>query len=563
MRTNDDRARRWRHTRPAAHESWDAFADRLPTIGEHWIDTCKSRGNPVVIIDTLGTVLRAKQALAATVMFARRIGKLSPEPNIGLLLPSSSGSLLANLAVALLGKTAVNLNFTASGDALLSSLQQAQVRTIYTSQRFLDRLQTRGVDLAPVRQHARLVLLEELRAGIPLAEKVLTLLACRLLPASLLKRWLVRSRDNRDVAVILFSSGSEGQPKGVTLTHRNLVINVKQISQLLAFRDDDVVLANLPPFHALGLTVTHYMPALERVKVVCHADPLDVVGAAEAIASHNITTMFGTCSFYRLYNRNAKIRPEQLRSVRLCIAGAEKLQEDVRLEFARKFSKGILEGYGATETAPVASVNLPERVGPDGSHLPAAWKPGSVGPPLPGTAFRIVDPTSFAALPTGEAGMVLINGAQVMPGYLDNHDKTQAALRLIDGQRWYVTGDKGYLDADGFLFLIDRYSRFAKIGGEMVGFGTVEAAIRSIVNDDNCEVVVTSVPDERKGERLVAFVTQALDANAMREKLLATGLNALALPSYWFQLEAIPKLGSGKTDFAAVARLAQTKVGAG
>ena len=369
-------------------------------------------------------------------------------------------------------------------------------------------------------------------------------------------RLYTRQVHNQAVAVILFSSGSEGAPKGITLTHRNLLANVKQITELLNFDDGDVVLANLPPFHAFGLTVTHFMPMLERVPLVCHADPTDVYGAAQAIATYRITMLFGTCSFYRLYNRNSKIHPLMLQSLRLCIAGAEKLQEEVRKEFKLKFNKDILEGYGATETAPVASVNMPDHISPDNWQVQVAWKPGSVGMPLPGTAFRIVDPHTFVTLPSGEAGMILLSGAQVMPGYLKNEARTSEVLKVIDGRRWYVTGDKGYLDSDGFLFIIDRYSRFAKISGEMVGLGAVESAIKAAVDQEDFEVVVVSVPDARKGERLIALATIALDAAALRAKLMAAGMNTLALPAHYALVEAIPKLGSGKTDFTTATTLA-------
>ena len=543
-----------------AHGSWEEYADGLPTIGDHWIDTCSKRGNPLVLIDTLGTELRAKQALTGTIVMARRMRKLSPEQNVGLLLPSSTGSALGNLALMLLGKTAVNLNFTASSEALLSSVLQAEIKTIYTSSRFVERLKTRGVDLRPLQNHAKLVMLEDLRATATPKEKLLTLLACFALPPSMLKLLFARKHSIHDTAVILFSSGSEGIPKGVTLTHRNLLTNVKQITELLNMGDDDVMLANLPPFHAFGLTVTHFMPLMEQVPVVCHADPTDVYGAAQAIAKHQITTMFGTCSFYRLYNRNSKIHPLMMQSLRLCIAGAEKLQDEVRKEFKLKFNKDILEGYGATEVAPVASVNVPDQISPGNWRVQVSWKPGSVGMPLPGTSFRIVEPHSFESLPIGEAGMVLVSGAQVMPGYLKNEQKTQEVLRTIDGKRWYVTGDKGYLDTDGFLYIIDRYSRFAKISGEMVGLGAVETAIKAVVDQADFEVVVVNLPDERKGERLIALVTLELDAANLREKLLAGGLTTLALPAQYVKVDAVPKLGSGKTDFAAARTLAISRV---
>ena len=457
-----------------------------------------------------------------------------------------------------LGKTVINLNFTASTDALLSSVQQSEIRTIYTSSKFLERLDKRGINIEPLRAQAKLVMLEDFKAATTAAEKLLTLAACWLLPAVLLKQLYARHSDIHDIAVILFSSGSEGTPKGVTLTHRNLLTNVKQITELINLGNEDVMLGNLPPFHAFGLTVTHFMPMLERVPLVCHADPTDVYGAAQAIATHGITTMFGTCSFFRLYNRNSKIHPLMLQSLRLCIAGAEKLQEDVRKEFKLKFNKDILEGYGATETAPVASVNMPDHISPDNWQVQIAWKPGSVGMPLPGTSFRIVDPHSFATLPIGEAGMILISGAQVMPGYLNNDARSSEVLKVMDGKRWYVTGDKGYLDADGFLFIIDRYSRFAKISGEMVGLGAVETAIKAVVTDSEFEVVVVSVPDERKGERLLALATAELDPASMREKLITGGLNTLALPAQYARVDAIPRLGSGKVDYTTAATIART-----
>jgi acyl-[acyl-carrier-protein]-phospholipid O-acyltransferase/long-chain-fatty-acid--[acyl-carrier-protein] ligase len=281
-----------------------------------------------------------------------------------------------------------------------------------------------------------------------------------------------------------------------------------------------------------------------------------VAAGAMAVAEHRITILLGTSSFYRLYTRNAKIHPLMLESLRLVVAGAEKLQDEVRKEFKLKFNKDILEGYGATETAPVASCNMPDQISPDDWKVQTGWKIGSVGPPIPGTSFRIVDPDTWEPLPTGTAGMILISGAQVMPQYLKNDEKSAQVLKDLDGTRWYVTGDKGYLDADGFLFIQDRYSRFAKIGGEMVGLGTVETALKQVSDDPEFEVVVVNLPDEKKGEKLVALSTRDVDAGALRERLTAQGLNSLAHPSLYFRVAEIPKLGSGKTDFAGAKKLA-------
>ncbi len=536
--------------------SWYKYADHLPTLGDQWITTCARLRNPIVLLDTFGARLSAKTALTASIVMARRIRKLSPEPHIGLLLPSSTGSALANMACALLGKIAVNLNFTSSSSALLSAIKNADIKTIYTSSRFLEKLQTRGFDLEILQQQYTLVMLEDFRANTSALEKIATLLSCFLLPSFALKFLYSTKHSNEQTAVILFSSGSEGEPKGVQLSHKNIMTNIKQLVDLLNFAKGDVMLGNLPPFHAFGLTATHFLPLLEQIPVVCHADPTDVYACAMAIAEHRISFLFGTSSFFRLYNRNSKIQPLMLETIRLVVAGAEKLQEEVRTQFKLKFNKDIFEGYGATETAPVASVNIPDRISPDNWQVQTGWKIGSVGLPLPGTNFRIVDPETFAPLPLGSAGMILIGGAQVMTGYFDNPAKTAAALHLIDGKRWYVTGDKGSLDKDGFLFIEDRYSRFAKISGEMVGLGTVETALTNAVNDPDMEVVVVNVPDARKGEKLIALMTRESNTIVLRELLLANGLNTLALPAHYFLVAAIPKLGSGKTDFAGAKKLA-------
>ena len=545
-----------------SQSSWQEYADNLPTIGEQWIDTAAQRGNPVVLLDTMGARLKSLTALTGSIIMARRFRRMSPEQNIGLLLPSSTGSVLANLAAALAGKTSVNLNFTASSEAVLSAIMQAEIKTVYTSTRFLDKLMSKGIDFSSLQEHCTFVILEDFRASVSAMEKALTLLSCALLPRSLLKLLYCARYSNERTATILFSSGSEGLPKGIQLSHRNLMANIKQIGELLNIEDNDVILANLPPFHALGLTVTHFLPMLERVPVVCHPDPTDVNACALAVAEHRITILFGTSSFFRLYTRNAKIHPLMLESLRFVIAGAEKLQEEVRKDFKLKFNKDIYEGFGATETAPVASCNMPDKISPDDWKVQINWKIGSVGLPIPGTAFRIVDPDTFSPLGTGEAGMILISGAQVMPRYLKNEAQTAKVLRDLDGKRWYVTGDKGYLDADGFLFIQDRYSRFAKISGERVGLGTVEMALKAVIDDHEMELLVVNVPDEKKGEKLVVLCTRNLDAAMLREGLIAQGLNLLALPGLYFRITEIPKLGSGKTDFTTAKKLALELVAA-
>ena len=236
------------------------------------------------------------------------------------------------------------------------------------------------------------------------------------------------------------------------------------------------------------------------------------------------------------------------------VAGAERLDPAVREAFKLKFNQDIYEGYGATETAPVASVNLPDALDVSYLQVQRGGKLGTVGMPLPGTGLKIVDPQTFAELPTGEAGMVLIGGPQLMQGYLNDPERTAKAIREIDGERWYVTGDQGRLDEDGFLTIVDRYSRFAKIGGEMVSLGAVEQALAKAVADPEIELLAVNLPDARKGERIVVLHTGELDGAAIEKTLLAQGVGGLLLPSVWLAADSLPKLCTGKADVAVAER---------
>ena len=542
---------------PADQEADVPLSSKGESIGARWIDSAK---NPQfvtdkLIVDTLGTELTPLRALTGSLILARHISKISPEQNVATLLPTSAGAMLCNMAVLLLGKTLVNLNYTAGAESIQSSIRQADIRTIYTSSRFLQRLEARGMDTSWLDKSARVVILEKISASTTCFRKIATLLTCKLLSASALKKRYLVKVDSTSPAVILFSSGSEADPKGVLLSHRNILTNIDQIMKILEIQDGDVLLANLPLFHAMGLTVTEFLPLLEGVPLVCHPDPTDAIGTVNAIRKHQVTIMFGTSTFFRLYIRNPKIKPEMLAGLRLVVAGAEKLQTEVREEFFNKFGKIIYEGYGATETAPVASVNLPDKIDDDGNII-LNHKPGSVGLPIPHTEVLIVDPETREALPAGKSGMILINGGQVMLGYLGQPEKSGTSLISLYDKIWYVTGDKGFLDDDGFLHIQDRFSRFAKIGGEMISLGQVEATLRKVVADMDLEVVAINIPDPKKGESIIVLCNQELDKKALRDKLLNAGLNSLALPSAYFLVDEIPSLGSGKTDFGTAKKLA-------
>ncbi len=546
--------------------AWQQQTDWLEPIPLAWLRTAKRNLAATSVIDSSGARFSHFRLLVAVLLFAGRIRRARSAQNIGLLLPTTSAGLICNMAALLAGKTVVNLNYTASAEAIEAALAKAQITTVYTSRLFVKKLEQKGVNVEHIFYDVQLVYLEDLKAGINQHELVVTTLAA-LLPA----RWLYRLYGARligkqpaldDTAAILFSSGSEGTPKGVMLSHRNIVANCLQVSDVLNTRADDVILGSLPLFHSFGLTVTGFMPLLEGIPVVCHPDPTDVLATAKAIARHKATVLCGTSTFLRLYVRNHKIHPLMLQSLRIVVAGAEKLAPDVRDAFKLKFNCDIFEGYGATETTPVASVNIPDQLDDRYWHVQRGTKAGTVGLPLPGTAFRIVDPATLQTLPTGEDGLILIAGTQVMLGYLGDPEKTASVIVELDGQRWYKTGDKGHLDADGFLTIVDRYSRFAKIGGEMISLAAVEEAVQRVLAansstpDYATEVLAVNVPDEKKGEKIVLLYAANIDEDELRRMMLASDTLALMMPAEYVQLPAIPKLGSGKTDGVTARKLA-------
>jgi acyl-[acyl-carrier-protein]-phospholipid O-acyltransferase / long-chain-fatty-acid--[acyl-carrier-protein] ligase len=536
--------------------SWQQYADTLPTLPHAWIDTVKRSGGGIRIADTLSASLSAQQALTAAIAFSKRISKLSSEQNIGLLLPTSAAGILTNMATLLCGKTVVNLNFTASQESLRAAIKEADIKTIYSSERFLKKLTQKGINLSPILQQVNVIDMQTLKDGIPKTEMLRILLAVKLLPARCLKALYCKAHDPHQNAAILFSSGSEGAAKGVMLSHRNIMVNLKQVADVLNTNNSDVMMASLPLFHAFGLTVTQFMPLIEDLPMVCHADPTDALNIAKAIAKYKVTLLCGTSTFFRLYTKNSKIHPLMLDSLRLVVAGAEKLNPSVRDAFNLKFNKTIFEGYGATETAPVASVNLPDALDESHWQVQVGNKAGTVGMPLPGSNFKIVDPDSFTELANGEAGMVLIGGPQLMQGYLNNPQKTAEVIKQLGGLRWYVSGDKGRLDADGFLTLIDRYSRFAKLVGEMISLTAVEDNIRLAMDASEIDFVAINLPDLKKGEKIVVLCTTAMQPDNLRHSMLANGCNPLMIPNEYYQIAEIPKLGAGKTDFKQAKTLA-------
>lgn len=537
-------------------DTWEQHTRHLEPIPLAWLRTAKRIGGKLCLADaSVDNPLSGYRVSTAVLAFSRLIRKRSPERNLGLLLPTSSAGVITNMACLLLGKTVVNLNYTANLNSLQSAVKKAEIRTLYTSRRFVAKLEQKGVELEPLLQELQVIYLEDLKTEIGKTQQLWLLATSLLLPARLLYLLFGKSVEIEQPAAILFSSGSEGEPKGVVLSHRNIMGNIRQVSDVLDTREEDVIMATLPLFHAFGLTVTGLLPLVEGIPAICHPDPTDVLNIAQAIGKYQATVFCATSTFLRLFIRNRRIHPLMLASLRVVVAGAERLTPEVRDNFKLKFNKEIYEGYGTTETTPVASVNIPDRIDPRDWQVQEGSRSGTVGMPLPGSSFRIVDPESLETLPSGEDGLILIGGTQVMLGYLDDPEKTAEVIVELDGKRWYKTGDKGHLDADGFLTIVDRYSRFAKIGGEMISLGAIEEAIGKLLPEE-VEILTTAVPDGKKGEKVALLVAGEILLDKLRQQIEQLGLNPLMRPTEIIPVDAIPKLGSGKSDYKRAREIA-------
>ena len=356
------------------------------------------------------------------------------------------------------------------------------------------------------------------------------------------------------IATVIFTSGSTGDPKGVVLSHRNILSNVCQVDQQIHLAVDEVLLGILPFFHSFGYTVTIWTALALGKKVVYHFNPLDSRTIGKLCEQHKVTLIAGTPSFTRFYIKSCPA--EQFKTLTHLVLGAEKLKPELYRDINQWLGIEPMEGYGTTELSPVVAVNVPEEVVlPDGRRIHGN-RPGTVGLPVPGTAIKTVDPDTGADLPPGSEGVIAVKGPQVMVGYLNRPEETAKVLK--DG--WYATGDLGYVDADGFLKITDRLSRFSKIAGEMVPHVGVESAIMEITGVDEHHLAVTSLPDPKHGERLCVLYTDlGMSPDEIHKALTAGRLPRLWIPSVrdFVQVAEIPITGTGKVDLRRLRELAQ------
>ena len=502
----------------------------------------------VLCLDATTRPLSRLRALAGAMALARVLApRWAGQGAVGILLPPSVGGALVNFAATLTGRIAVNLNYTAGRLGMESAARQAELRTVVTSRLFLERAK---LELPP---GLTPLWADELRGEIGRVKRLTSLLLAVAAPVGLLERLYAAGQppDVDRTATVIFSSGSTGDPKGVMLSHFNIHANVEAVAQVFAMQRTDRLLGILPFFHSFGYTVTLWLAALRGGSVVYHPTPLEAGPIGELVLRHRVTLLIATPTFLQLYAR--RCTPEQFGSLRLVLTGAEKLPDRLAQAFEDRFGIRPIEGYGATECAPVIAASGLGFRAP--GFYQAGARRGSVGQPLPGIAVRTVDPETFEPVPPGTPGVLLVKGPNVMRGYLGREDLTAAVMR--DG--WYVTGDMAVLEEDGFLRITDRLSRFSKIGGEMVPHGRVEEALHEAAGLQGQSFAVTGIPDEKKGERLAVLHTLDEAAiPALLEQVAAQGLPNLyrPRPDHFIKVDRLPILGSGKLDLREVRRIA-------
>jgi acyl-[acyl-carrier-protein]-phospholipid O-acyltransferase/long-chain-fatty-acid--[acyl-carrier-protein] ligase len=552
-------------------DAWQFRRDRMEPMPRNFVRSARRHPRRFAMTDATSGKVTFGAALVKTIFLARRLKKVwRGQGMVGIFLPPSVPAALVNHAAFLCGKVPVNLNYTLSEATIAACAKQCEIKTVITSRKFLEKIK-----LTPP---GKLIYLEDVAGGTPsissartesepqlaeqmlgaptAAEKLTAFLLAKFAPFSLLKRLAGQEKEVAldDLATVIFSSGSTGEPKGVMLSHYNVLSNLEQFSHILNFTHHDRLLGILPFFHSFGFTVTLCLPAEVGGGVVFHPNPLDTKAIGALVRENAVTILLATPTFLQIYMRG--VPSGDFGSLQLVIVGAEKLSERLADAFEQYFGIRPLEGYGTTECAPAVAINLMD-FRAAGFHQ-IGGKRGKIGRVLPGMMARLADPENpwgEKTVPVGEPGMLLVRGPNVMRGYLGLTEKTADVLR----HGWYCTGDVATLDEDGFLQITGRLSRFSKIGGEMLPHLKIEEKLQELAGVAETMFVVAGVPDEKKGERLVVLHKLAeKDLQACLEKFIACDLPNLWKPKAdaFFRVEQFPLLGTGKLDLRAVKELA-------
>ena len=531
-----------------SQEAWKLRKHGMLPLGYSVVRYARRGSLGFAMADPVRGSLNRVKAVTGAIALARALRKpWGRQERVGVLLPPSNGGALCNLAAAISARVVVNLNYTTGKAGMEQMCRQAGLQTVVTSRLFMEKFKLDALE------GVQMIYLDDVAPTISTRERLKALLFAAIMPYFAIERLVhaLKRPQMDDVATIIFSSGSTGEPKGVQLSHFNILSNVEAAGQALAFDHHDKLLHLLPLFHSFGMLLL-WVGVHLRAGLIFAPNPLDAETIGHLAEGYGATAICATPTFLQMYSK--RIQPGQFGSMRLVVSGAEKLSPRFAAAFKERFGVEILEGYGCTECSPVVAVNSPDFRAP--GFFQKGNRPGTVGRAFPGVSIKIVDPDTFEPLPLGEAGMVLVKGPNVMQGYLDRPDLTEKAIR--DG--WYVTGDIARLDEDGFVSITDRLSRFSKIGGEMVPHGRIEEALHTAIEATTQIFAVTAIRDERRGERIMVLHCKCeVTAETLVDSLQKQGLPNLFIPrcSDFIEVPELPLLGTGKIDLRGVKKVAE------
>lgn len=497
-----------------------------------FVVSAKQYGNKLFIIDrTLDRRVTYSKALIASLILSEKFKKYD-EGFIGIMMPTTAGCALAILAALMSGRTPVMINYSTGAAGNVEFAQtKCDFKTVITSKALLEKV---GCRIVP-----GMVFMEDIMSSISVGDKLAAALRSKL-PTTLLRSTIHQGQMDDNV-VILFTSGSEKDPKAVQLTHKNIASNIEDLAGVYKLTEKDVFLANLPYFHVFGQTANLWAPLYFGMTIVTYANPLDFRVICEIIRQEKPTLVAGTPSFFWGYLNRSE--PGDFDSCRILLSGADKCPEALRKGFMDKHNKMLLEAYGTTETSPGITVNTPEHN-----------RPGSTGRVLPSVKVRLENYETGEECKQGEIGKILVKGDNVMKGYFDDFEETTMHIR----HGWYDTGDMGWLDSDGYLWHVGRLKRFMKVGGEMISLIRVEDELEKHL-PEGVLCCVVEIPDAMKGAKIVAAVTQPVDDKAIVKKM-SEKLPNISLPRQFVVIPELPKMASGKIDFRSVTNMVRDLV---
>jgi len=502
-------------------------------LHQQFVRKAKKYSKKLAIIDkTTGRNVTYGRALIGALILSSKFEKYE-KGFIGIMIPTSAGCALATAGALMSGRIPVMINYSTGAENNAKYAQKkCKFKTIITSKALLEKINCPLID--------GMVLIEDIMAGVTTGDKLKAALKTKL-PVNMILN-SIHKGDENDTAVILFTSGSEKDPKAVQLTHLNIASNIQNFGDYINITDSDILLANLVFFHVFGLTVNLWVSFYYGMTMVSYANPLDYQTVSKIAREEKPTIMVGTPSFFWGYLN--KSEPGDFKSLRLMVAGADKCPDALRAGYMQKHGVTLLEGYGATETSPVISVNSHEYN-----------RPGSTGRVIPGVQVRIENFETGQECKTREVGKIMVKGDLVMKGYYDDPELTAEAL--VDG--WYNTGDMGYFDEDGYLWHAGRFKRFAKVGGEMVSLVKVENILEKYL-PEGVSCCVVEIPDKKKGSFIVATVSGEVHKVEILRKML-NELPVIALPREFIVIKELPMMSTGKIDFRTVTKMVQDMIG--